>query len=274
MDSAEPQQGQSEAETSRLEQIRRDHFGTDPRPVTALANDYMAGAVIPLHRHSRGQLIHAISGVMTVWADAGSWVVPPGHALWVPAGIEHQLQLSGVVRMRTVFAAVDARPGLPEACQVIEVSPLLREAILEAVKLPLDYELGQRSERIMGLVLDELLLAEPLALHVPMPVDARLADLCACFLVDPSEKTSLDDWAVTAGMSSRTLTRAFQRETGLSVGEWRRRARLLLCLPQLASGASVLQVAMEHGYDSPSAFASTFRKTFGASPSSYFRRNP
>ncbi|TIH44716.1 helix-turn-helix domain-containing protein, partial [Klebsiella pneumoniae] len=52
-------------------------------------------------------------------------------------------------------------------------------------------------------------------------------------------------------------------------GEWRRRMRLMLSLPRLAAGASILEVAMEHGYQSPSAFAAMFKRTFGIAPSQY-----
>lgn len=38
----------------------------------------------------------------------------------------------------------------------------------------------------------------------------------------------------------------------------------------LALGQSVLDVALELGYDSPSAFSAMFRRTLGVSPSEYF----
>jgi len=54
---------------------------------------------------------------------------------------------------------------------------------------------------------------------------------------------------------SRTLARLFLREVGMSFGEWRKRARLLLSMGRLAAGASILEVALEHGYQSSSAFS-------------------
>jgi len=43
----------------------------------------------------------------------------------------------------------------------------------------------------------------------------------------------------------------------------------LLSLPRLAAGVSVLQVALEHGYDSPSAYTAMFRRTLGIAPTAY-----
>ncbi|MEQ8194171.1 MAG: helix-turn-helix domain-containing protein [Rhodospirillales bacterium] len=46
--------------------------------------------------------------------------------------------------------------------------------------------------------------------------------------------------------------------------------RLLAALERLATGQSVTIVAMDLGYDSPSAFTSMFKRTLGKSPSAYF----
>jgi AraC-like DNA-binding protein len=46
--------------------------------------------------------------------------------------------------------------------------------------------------------------------------------------------------------------------------------RLIHALRLLASGESVTTVALEVGYDSPSAFVSAFRTTFGKTPGRYF----
>ena len=50
-------------------------------------------------------MIHALSGVVTVGTAEGTWVVPPGRGVWLPAGIEHALRFAGQVRMRTLFIA-------------------------------------------------------------------------------------------------------------------------------------------------------------------------
>ncbi len=54
------------------------------------------------------------------------------------------------------------------------------------------------------------------------------------------------------------------------MGRWRRQARLLDALRQLASGQTVKVVAQDAGYSSPSAFVSAFRSVFGVTPARYF----
>lgn len=81
---------------------------------------------------------------------------------------------------------------------------------------------------------------------------------------------TLEQAAAHLSVSGRTLSRRFQRETGLHFSDWVRRARLLAALNALATGRSVLEVALDLGYDSPSAFSAMFRRVLGVAPSDYF----
>jgi AraC-like DNA-binding protein len=240
-----------------------------PRPVAALASDHPDGEHIPPHHHPRAQLIHAVTGVMTVRSAGGSWVVPTGRAVWMPAHAEHAIRIAGDVAMRSVFIDPRARAALPIECEVIEVSAFLREAIIAATRIPLDYALDSRDHRVMELILDEIEAAPRLHLHVPLPRDPRLAALCERMIAAPSAPVALEGLAAEIHVSGRTLARMFHREVGMSFGDWLRRMRLLLSLPRLAAGASVLEVALEHGYDSPSAFTAMFRRSLGVAPSAY-----
>lgn len=253
------------------------HAGTLDLPVAVIATDAPPGARFAEHVHRHGQLIHAIAGVMIVRTAEGNWVVPTGRAVWVPGGTPHAIQMADHVRMRTVFVMPEARPTLPSACRVIEVGPLLRELIVAGAALAYGSDRSparstDRDDRLLDLMLDEIEQAPELSLHVPMPKHPALASLCTALLDDPAQPARLEDWARAAHMNARTLARTFKRETGMTHGEWCRLARLLLSLPRLAAGVPILTLALEHGYDSPSAFAAMFRKALGVAPTQYFQR--
>jgi AraC-like DNA-binding protein len=57
----------------------------------------------------------------------------------------------------------------------------------------------------------------------------------------------------------------------MTFGQWRQQARLLHALERLALGDKVVDVALSLGYDSPSAFATMFKRQFGETPSAFFR---
>jgi AraC-like DNA-binding protein len=69
----------------------------------------------------------------------------------------------------------------------------------------------------------------------------------------------------------KTIQRRFARQTGMTFGQWRQQAKLILALEQLACGVKVVDVALNLGYGSPSAFATMFKRQFGTTPSAYFR---
>jgi len=242
------------------------------RPVVGAAVDLGHGSAIPLHRHRRGQLVHASSGVMTVTTDEGTWVVPPQRAVWVPGGVEHRIQMSGRVEMRTLYLSGAALANLPSQCCVVSVSPLLRELLLRVVAMPQPFPLGGAAERLVAVLLDEIRTTEVKALHLPRPADRRLRRVADALLEAPADERRLADWAKAAGASPRTLERLFQRETGMSFGAWRRQLRLLHALQRLAGGEPVTSVALALGYESTSAFIAMFRRNLGRTPGRYFRQ--
>jgi AraC-like DNA-binding protein len=105
---------------------------------------------------------------------------------------------------------------------------------------------------------------------VPACNDTRLRRVTEALLADPSDPRGLEQFAAMAGASARTLARLFRRETGMSFGAWRQQARLIEALARLGAGEPVTNVALELGYESPSAFTAMFRRSLGVTPSRYF----
>ena len=251
------------------------HYEDTPRDVVTTGNEYPPHFVLPRHAHKRGQLLYAATGVVTVITDAGSWVVPPRRALWIPPGVAHEVRMSGTVSTHSAYVRREAAEaiGLPIHCRVIEVSPLLHALLHEAVDLPAEYALDGRDGRVMALLLDELAAMPALPLNTPLPRDARLARLCRRLLDAPALDVDIDAMAQQAGMSRRNFTRLFRRQTGMSFASWRQQACLLAALTRFGRGESVTRVAVELGYGSPSAFTAAFRRVLGDAPSRYLTRH-
>ena len=66
-----------------------------PLLARTFAVDYASAARIGSHHHPGwAQLMSSLEGVMSVDTASGSWVVPPGRAIWVPAGCRHDVACS------------------------------------------------------------------------------------------------------------------------------------------------------------------------------------
>ncbi len=59
----------------------------------------------------------------------------------------------------------------------------------------------------------------------------------------------------------------------MSFDAWRRQLRLQTALTWLAVGRPVTTVALDLGYDSPSAFIAMFRRALGQTPGQYFAKS-
>ena len=140
------------------------------------------------------------------------------------------------------------------------------------MRVPLAYEPDTRDERLMRLLLDELLEVDVLPLHLPMPKDKRLYQVCAGLIEQPGDTSTVEQWARQLDVTPKTVHRLFLRETGLTFGQWRQQARLLFALERLARGDRIIDVALDSGYASQSAFAAMFRKHFGTPPSAFYQK--
>lgn len=98
-------------------------FLPENQSIVPFSKDYQDGDSEPDHCHNCAQLIHGLSGVVQVNTRVGSWVVPPGRGVWLPAKVEHNLRFSGNVAARTLFVDPLARADLPAQCQVVQISP-------------------------------------------------------------------------------------------------------------------------------------------------------
>jgi len=253
-----------------MPELDHPHFYTElPRDLIATSRSYAAGLHFPLHNHPRGQFAYAATGAISVLTPQGNWLVPPQRACWLPAGLEHGMQMHGEVTMLNVFISTQAAAGLPHHCSVLDTSPLLRQLLADAVTLDALYVENARDGRLMALLLDEIALMRPLALNAPLPQEPRLARLCTELFQQTRLDIDVDAMAARANMSRRTFTRLFRQQTGLGFAQWRQQVCLLNAITRLAQGQAVTRVALDLGYSSPSAFTAAFRKVLGKAPSGY-----
>jgi len=241
-------------------------------PVYCKARDYAPDTVIGLHHHpDRHQLVYAEGGVLVVRAGTGRWVVPSTRALWMPAGMGHVVHCIGLVRMRSLYIVPGAMSQPPAGPSTVSVTPLLAALIHAAAEVPQPYMADSRDGRLMRLILDELQTLPVLPLHLPEPRDARLRTIGRRLEQRPDDASTLQDWAARLKVDVKTIQRLCAREFGMTFGQWRQQARLLRALERLAVGEKVIDVALALGYDSPSAFATMFKRRFGQTPSQFFR---
>lgn len=240
---------------------------TPQRPVRLIARDLAASELLAAHRHAWGQVTYALEGVVRVTVGNRSWIVPPMRAIWIPPQAQHEVATLEKARLRALYVHADAAPFPRPECEVLVVSPLLRELIVALSQADED---APREALLTALILDELSRSATRPICVALPSDKRLKALCDTLIAEPASTLTLQGWSRRVGASERTLARLFEQDLGLTFGQWRQQVRLAHAAPLIARGLPLSQVAAELGYASQSAFSAMFKKTFGQSPSAFF----
>ena len=214
-----------------------------------------------LHTHPHHLIAWSATATVSVRAGTRDWLVPPTHALWLPARHPHTTEVSRPGLGYAVLIDPAASPVTwPEPTGVL-VTPLVRELIVH---------LDRRPDATAVALLLELLDPVPsTTFHVPIPADDRIRAIADALLADPADQRDLTAWAHAANTSVRTVTRLFADETGMTFAQWRTLVRVRAALALLARGTPVGATARAVGYRKPGAFAETFHRVTGQHPGVY-----
>lgn len=227
-----------------------------------------------MQSHARGHLVYAASGVLAVHAERGTSIVPANRVAWTPAGFTHYHRAHGDTDMRIVFLPPSLARLIPDHPAVFLASGLAREVLL-ALTSPRnhddsapDYSRSARS-RLLRVLIEELREVHEQPLHLPEPQDDRLQAIARMLYEDPAHNASLAELGKTTGASTRTLSRLFRDELGMTFYEWRTQLRIYHALVLLADGHDATQTAYACGWANPSTFITAFTSVIGTTPGRY-----
>ncbi len=220
------------------------------------------------HRHVRGQLLGAHHGVLRIEAGDLQWLLPAGHVAWIPPSLPHALAEAEEFDGWSLYFSAAACVELPAIPRIFQPSTLLQAATARALQWP-HAPLDAAQARLAGVIADEIAASTPLPLALPQPRDRRLRQIAAALARAPHDNRTVEAWAASSGLSGRSLARHWLAETGMTLGQWRQRLRVLLALPRLLVGDPVIGVALSMGYDTPSAFIAVFKREMGVTPARY-----
>jgi AraC-like DNA-binding protein len=259
---------------------------TDTAPVRRRLPLYEAGAIpVPFvirgnteriaqdthwdeHSHPTHELLWNDHGASTATVGERVWTVTRHHGLWIPAGVRHTGWTPAGTWQRAAMFSVDQVPAISDQPTAVEVTPLLR-LLLDRLSDP---GLGERALATTEATIVDVLEPAEHELLLRLPRSALLAPIVERMRTDPSDATSLTEWATRLGVSTRTVTRAFESETGLGFTRWVAAARAQQAITRLTAGETIDEVATAVGYRSATAFGTAFRRVTGMSPGRFRNR--
>jgi AraC-like DNA-binding protein len=241
----------------------------------SLAYDGGEQLVTGWHLHDVDEIEYACRGMVEVKTEAGHYLLPPHQAAWIPAGLRHQTTLHAGVQTLAVLFEPGLVPVAGDRVRIIPVSALLREMMLYSERWPISRtESGAGPDsffQALGYVVAEA-LDDEMPLHLPVPADP-VAIAAADYTRAHLDRVTVSDVTRAVGISERTLRRIFSTHLGMSWRSYLLRARVLRSMALLAqSDRSVLEVSIAVGFDDAGAFARSFARHCGETPSAYKRR--
>jgi AraC-like DNA-binding protein/quercetin dioxygenase-like cupin family protein len=252
--------------------IRASHIATGDG-VHLVARTYKKGVRLGTHMHREAQLVYAARGTMQVTTPKGRWLVPPDRAVWVPARLEHSIDVLADIEMRTLYfdlawLAREQRSDSLAAEFVVRVSPLLQQTMLALFD---GRNNPERTELLVRLAVLELHHAEDSTTFIPLPHEPRCRRAADIVLGDPTGAHEIETLAREVGSAARTLSRLFSSETQLSFKSWCQRARIAAAIERLSmeTNVTVKQLACDLGYASVPAFSHAFRQVTGKTPTEF-----
>ncbi|HEY0958298.1 MAG TPA: helix-turn-helix transcriptional regulator [Novosphingobium sp.] len=227
------------------------------------------------HFHDMHQLICAFEEAIVVESKAGTHLVPPQLAGWIPAGLLHRVSLHRV-RSGSVFFPENMVRHPGSRARTLLVSPLMREMFREAMRWPLETPTCALRDSYFATMagLCQEWITDEADLLLPTSRDARIQKALDFTVAHASARVS--EVCVAVGLSERTMRRKLKAETGMTWEAWRQRSRVLRAVTLLsdpsAARRGIAQVAAECGFESPSAFAKAFRAALGENPRNFRAR--
>lgn len=210
------------------------------------------------HVHPVDELTWIHEGRAVVTIEGRTLIATRDQAVYVPAGANHRAHVPAGSHVTPVFLPGVHRLGL-RAHRIARTARL--DSLVAAVLDPASATtLPGASERLMTELATTARFAAP-----PWPSDPRARAVAEAVRADPGAATGLRELAVAAGVSERTLQRAFTSDTGMPFSTWMGRYRLAVGARLLREGRPVAEAASAVGY-TPSAFIARYRRDFGTTP--------
>jgi AraC-like DNA-binding protein len=239
------------------------------RPVTTFVDSITNTKCSGSHSHSRAQLISCNTGIMEVVTKNNIWIVNSFQSVWISSNEEHQVYFPKNVEVVSAFIDQSKTNNLPKETFAFENSNFLNSILEKITSFSNPNTLTIQQNRIVNVFLDELSQLKPSTTFLPTSQDERIKKILDHLMNDIASKHSIDYYANLLFISPRTLSRLFNKELGMSFGNWKMRLKLIEAVKQLGENKSIKEIAFNLGYENVSSFTTIFKKHFGKTPSNY-----
>ncbi|CAI8897563.1 Transcriptional regulator, AraC family [Chryseobacterium sp. IT-36CA2] len=236
--------------------------------------------LIPVHRHTKGQLSYVEGGIAYITINNRTYVVPARHFFWIPQGLEHILQIghsATVLRSLYFFAHDDLSDPFFSRLGIYPATELLIQMI-KYTEIWDERHVISTDENFEFLVALKKILPkthqQPLPIILPATKNKMTRNIVSYLECTIEEKHSLASISKKFGLSERSLSRLFKTDLDISFLQYLKTLRIIKAIELLLNtNKSINEIAYNVGYNSVSSFSDTFREFTRSRPSDLRKLN-
>ncbi|WP_158828247.1 helix-turn-helix domain-containing protein [Mucilaginibacter lacusdianchii] len=228
-----------------------------------------------LHSHKKGQLTYVQGGIAYVQIGDNTYVIPARHFIWIPARLNHVLQVrhtATAIRNLYFYSSDDGRNEFYGRMGIYPITSLLHEMIVFTEQWNGDIQPSDDGFSFVVAIKTILpqLGARHLPIVLPTTVNERIRPILNFLHNNIAQPLSLQSVSAHFGLSERTLSRLFQSTLSISFLQYLKQLRMVKAVEMmLQADLTLSQIAFATGYNSLSAFSNTFYQLTQMRPSEF-----
>lgn len=250
----------------------------DKQPKAAFVMHEKFERLIPLHKHTKGQLTYIEGGIAYITIHFKTYIVPAHHYFWIPRGMPHLLRVSNsatVVRNIYFYTHDDSRHEFYSTLGIYPASRLLVEMINYTERWDGGH-VRPTDENFEFLIALKNILPElnhkTLPIVLPITEDESMQRILRYLETKISLSLTLDDVSRHFNMSTRSLSRLFQATLHISFLQYLKTLRMVKAIEMLLkTNIPIGEIAIKVGYDSIGSFSNAFYALTQSRPSDFRR---
>jgi AraC-like DNA-binding protein/quercetin dioxygenase-like cupin family protein len=218
------------------------------------------------------EVVWQVRGGSQFHVDGRNLDLAEDDVLWIPAGLTHSAHLrADSVIFHYHFPTAETATLLDDVslAHLGHEETIFFLALKQVTTTDIRPRINLRRQ-VLSILEHRILSGDGL----PLPRTPAAASVAEALLFNPGDDRTVAQWAAEVHTSSRSLERAFLRDTGLTLRQWRLHNRMNAASSLLGTGASIASVSHRVGYTSPNSFTRAFRTHFGTTPSQHRRQSP
>lgn len=234
--------------------------------------------LIPLHKHSKGQLSYVEGGIAYITCNNRTYVVPAKHYFWIPKGMEHILRIgysATVLRSLYFYAHNDASDPFYSRLGIYPASELLIQMINYTERWD-GRHVSRKDENFEFLVALKNILPQlnnkALPIVLPTTDNEQMQRIVKYLEKNIGERLTVKSVSSYFNISERTLSRLFQSNMQITFLQYLKTIRMVKAIEiLLKTQRPISEVAFEVGYVTLSSFSDAFQEFTHARPSDFRR---